>query len=326
MFRRPIACALAAFSSLLCLGQGPGRAPSPLDSEITVRIVLQDGSPLTSSPMISLYVPGALDVCSREQSFMDGTIRLRIPPLIIRGERQVGCHISVRLSGYREFTGYVQDGTFITLHRRGPNEGSSISAGSLNAPADAKKEYEAGEAAATKKKWSLAEEHFRAATVLYPPYAMAWSELGQALQEQKQWDGAVAAFNQARQIDPMYIKPVVQLAEVSSLQQHWQEERRFSEEALKLHPVEFPAAYYYHAEAAYHIGSLEDAEQFTREALKLDPGITCPESLVLLGAIFEKQGNPHDAAIEYKNYLKIAPHGVQIAEAKEGWARTKRAK
>ncbi len=257
---------------------------------------------------------------------MDGTVRLRIPPTIIRGERQVGCHISVRLSGYREFTGYVQDGTFITLHRLGPNEGSAISAGSLNAPLDARKEYEAGEAAASKKKWSVAEEHFRAATALYPQYAMAWSELGQMLQEQRQWDAAVEAFNKARAIDPMYIKPIVQLAEVSSRRQNWQDERRFSDEALKLYPVEFPSAYYYHAEAAYHVGSLEDAEQFTREALKLDPGITCPESLVLLGAIFEKQGNPHDAAIEYKNYLKIAPHGVQSPEAKEGYDRTKRAK
>jgi Flp pilus assembly protein TadD len=326
MFRPSITFCLIAFSGLLCWGRAAGRAPSPRDSEITARIVLQDGSPIASSPMISLHVPGAEDVCRDEQFFMDGTIRLLVPPVFIRGERQVGCHITVRLSGYREFTGYVQDGTFITLHRIGPNEGSSISAGSLNAPPDAKKEYEAGEAAASKNKWPVAEEHFRAATALYPQYAMAWSELGQVLQEQKQWDAALEAFNKAHAIDPMYIKPIVQLAQVSSLQQHWQDERRFSDEALKLHPVEFPAAYYYHAEAAFHVGSLEDAEQFTREALKLDPGITCPESLVLLGAIFEKQGNPHDAAIEYKNYLKIAPHGAQSAEAKEGYARTKRAK
>ncbi len=313
-----IVCGLWALSDLLCLGA------SLADLEITARVVLEDGSPLKTTPLISLYVPGAEDMCTGQELFMDGTLRLRVPRVMIQGERQVTCHISITLAGYRKFTGLVQEGTLITMRRLGPNEGSAVSVVSLRAPADARKEYEAGESAASKRKWEKAEEHFRAAVASYPEYAMAWSELGQALEEQGHVDEAKDAFQKAREADPQYVKPVVQLAAANGEQEHWEEEMRISLVALKMHPVEFPAAYYYHAEATYHLGTVKDAERLTREALQLDPGGTFPEPLVLLGKIFEKQGNAHDAVIEYKNYLKVAPHGVKAEEAKEGLARLKR--
>jgi len=291
--------------------------------EITAKVVLEDGSAMKTSPMVSLLVPGALDLCSARELFMDGTLRLRVPPRLIQGERQMGCRISIALTGYKTFTGYVKDGTLITLQRVGPHEGVSVSAAQLNIPADAKKEYENGEASAAKRKWPRAEEHFKAALALYPQYAMAWSELGQALMEQDRLDDARGALEKALLADASYGKAMVQLAAVSGLQNRWDDERRNSEEAIRLNPAEFPAAYYYQAEATYHIGKLEDAERFTRRALQLDPGITCPESLVLLGQIFEKQGNPKDAAIEYRNYLKIAPKGTRASEAKEKLAQWK---
>ena len=289
--------------------------------EVTVKISLEDGAPLNSSPIIDLHVAGSEESCVGFQDFANGTVRLQVPPLVLRGVTQSGCQISVILSGYKRFTGYVRDGSVVTLRRNGPNEDSSVSALSLAVPASAKKEYASGEGAASKNKWALAESHFQRAISQYPQYSMAWSELGQAMQEQGNWDGAKASFNKARELDPAYIKPIVQLAAVGSLQHQWQDEMNFSEEALKLHPVDFPAVYYYHAEAVFHLGKLDDSERLTREALQLDPGVICPESLVLLGSIFEKQGNAHDAAIEYKNYLELAPKGLKAAEAKQALAR-----
>jgi tetratricopeptide (TPR) repeat protein len=317
MLRTVFGCTLLAVFAVLSAGQR-GLL------EVTARIVLEDGSPLTSSPLF-LSVPGSQANCVGQQFFMGGTLRLRISPIPIQGEPQQGCDISVVLSGYRRFTGYVKEGTVIVLRRIGPNEGSSISAVSLNAPVDARKQYEAGESAAGKRKWPLAEEHFRNAVALYPQYALAWSELGQVLQQEGRLPEATEAFLKARAADSVYIKPVVQLARASSLQGNWEDEMRISEEALKMHPVEFPAAYYYHAEAVYHLGKLEDAERLTREALRLDPGGTCPESVVLLGEIFERQGNTHDAIIEYRNYLKVAPHGEQAKQVRDALARLKQA-
>lgn len=269
--------------------------------------------------MVLLHQPGFEDQCARQQLFGDGTLVLEVP----RGN--AGCQLAIMLTGYRKFIGYVHDGTLITLRRIGPGEGSSVSMVSLNAPANAKREYESGESASAKRKWPKAEEHFRASISQYPQYAIAWSELGQALQNQGRIAEAEEAFRKARQADPAYIKPIVQLAAASSAEQRWDEEMKFSEEALKMHPVEFPAAYYYHAEATFHLGTLEDAQRLTREAIELDPGGTCPESLVLMGKIFERQGDASHASVEYHGYLKLAPRGSQAREAKEALARLKHA-
>jgi tetratricopeptide (TPR) repeat protein len=160
-------------------------------------------------------------------SFLDGTLRLRPP--ILDMNRTPG------------FDGWVQDGTLIKMYRVGANEGVSTSVASLSAPADAKKQYELGEAAAAKRKWPQAEEQFRAALSIYPQYAMASSELGEALREEGRLDDAVEAYQKALQADPQYLKPLVQLAQVSSMQRHWDNEKQFSERALKKHSVDFPA-------------------------------------------------------------------------------------
>ena len=154
---------------------------------------------------------------------------------------------------------------------------------------------------------------------------MAWSELGQALQRQGRFNEAEAAFQRSRQADPAYVKPIVQLAAMSSVEQHWEEEMKTSEEAVSLHAVDFPAAYFYHAEATFHLGDLKDAERLTREAIEFDPGGTCPDSHALLGKILEREGNLRDAMVEYRSYLKAASHGTQTREVKEALARLKRA-
>jgi tetratricopeptide (TPR) repeat protein len=149
--------------------------------------------------------------------------------------------------------------------------------------------------------------------------------LGQALQNQGRIAEAEEAFRKAREADPGYIKPIVQLAAASRAQQRWDEERKFSEEALRMNPVEFPAVYYYQAEATFHQGTLGDAQRLTRQAIELDPGGTCPESLVLLGKIYERQGDASGAKVEYRSYLNLAPRGSQAGEAKEALARLKHA-
>jgi tetratricopeptide (TPR) repeat protein len=314
-----LAIALITLSAQLPFAELNSQDSDDAYLEITAKVVLEDGSPLVSSPMVLLHQPGFESQCAGQQLFKGGTLVLRVP----RGN--AGCELSIMLTGYRKFTGYVHDGTLITLRRIGPGEGSSVSIASLNAPAKARKEYELGESAAAKEKWPKAEEHFKTSLFLDPQYAMAWSELGQALQKQGRFDEAKDAFQKARHEDPTYIKPVVQLAAASGVQQRWEEEMNFSEEALNMHPVEFPAAYFFHAEATFHIGKLEDAQRLTREAIELDPGGSCPESLVLLAKIFEKQGNTSEASIAYHRYLKLAPRGALAKETKEALARLKHA-
>ena len=147
-----------------------------------------------------------------------------------------GCYLTITLQGYRSFTGWVRDGTLVTLHRIGANEGSSVSVVSLNAPPDAKARYQAGEAAAAKKKWPQAEQAFRDAVSIYPNYALAWSELGQVLIEQNRLDEATSALTKSHDADPQYIKPLVQLLAVASLQQRWADELRLGQTVLPMRP------------------------------------------------------------------------------------------
>lgn len=150
---------------------------------------------------------------------------------------------------------------------------------------------------------------------------MALSELGRALQQQDRLSEAIEALQAAQEADPQYIKPVVQLAEVAGIQGRREDEMRFSQQVLKMQPRGFSAAYLYYAEALYHVGRLEESERLAREAIRLDLDGQCPESMVLLGAIFEKQGNASDAVVEYKAYLKLAPHGFEAQHARESLAR-----
>lgn len=285
-------------------------------TEITAKIVLEDGSSMSTSPLV-VVDPGYN--CAAE-SFLDGTLRMRVPYLVTGGTTP-SCRLSVRLTGYQPFSGLVEDGTLIKLNRLGPHEGATVSKSNVNAPVNARKRYEAGEADAAKKKWPQAEEQFRAALAIYPSYAAAWSELGRALQEQDRPTEAVEALNKAREADPQYIKPVGQLAEIAGAQQRWEDEMRLSQQVLRMHPAGFTSAYYTYAQAAFHIGSVGDAEKLTREAIRLDLDGQCPESMVLLGTIFEKQGNTADAVVEYKAYLRLAPHGREAQHAKAAIAR-----
>lgn len=303
-----------------------GLSQSNSSFEVTAKIVLEDGSAIHSAPMISLLVPGAEDLCLGREFFLDGTLRLQVPHKFIHGERQIGCQISVQLTGYAPFTGPVADGSVIRLRRAGPQHesGASVSAVRLNIPDDARKEYELGEAALAKKKLPKAEEHFKAALSLYPRYALAWSELGQTFDEQQRLPEALDAFEKARAADPSYAKALVQLCLAYGAQNRWDEQRQTGQAAIKMNAIEFPSAYYCSAEADFHNGKLDDAERATRQSLRIDPNHPYLESLVLLGQIFEKQGNSRDAVTEYKNYLEMAPHGPKAAAAKEGLARCAR--
>jgi len=64
----------------------------------------------------------------------------------------------------------------------------------------------------------------------------------------------------------------VQLAKIAGKQSQWEDELHAANRALALHPVDFPGAYFYHAEASYHLDRLEGAERGCRSAIESDPG------------------------------------------------------
>jgi tetratricopeptide (TPR) repeat protein len=291
----------------------------PKYAEGTARIVLEDGSVPHTAPLIIAECATADPSCKcQTQFFLGGTLQFRVTSSLAG---HGSCFVSVRLDGYQLVRTPIHDGTLIKLYRTGPNEDISVAAASLPVPSEAKKHYESGEAAAAKRKWSMAEAEFQAALGIYPRYALALSELGRALREQDRLGEAVEVLIRARDADPSYLKPVIQLAEVAGLQQRWGDEMRLCQESLRMRPAANAITYYYYAQATFHSGMTDIAEKLAREAVKFSTDKECPESMVLLGQIFEKQGNASDAAVEYKAYLKVAPHGIEAKHAKEALAR-----
>jgi len=263
--------------------------------------------------------------CRLQDSFLSGTITLRATSHGYDESQQMGsarwqqsgCFIwKLSVPGYQAFQGWVQNEGTIKLYRLGEHEGSEVSLTTLSAPPAARHANDRGEAAMVKKKWAEAQKHFEEAVAIYPAYVPAWSELGSALREQNRPDDAMNALRKARSADPKYIKPIVQMAGVEGRQEHWEDELHTADEALAMHPVSFPGAYYYHAEACYHLGLLEDAAHSVHTAIETDLGLEFPQAHFLAGLVLAKAHQRSLAVQEFQQYLQMAPKGEHAAEAK----------
>ena len=117
-------------------------------------------------------------------------------------------------------------------------------------------------------------------------------------------------------MDPKYIKPIVQIAGLAGRQQHWQEELDVARQALALHPVNFPGAYFYFAEAQYHLGRAEDAAQSLHTAIECDPGGEFPQAHFLAGTLLAQSRRTSEAVQEFQIYLQLSPRGQFAAGSK----------
>jgi len=118
----------------------------------------------------------------------------------------------------------------------------------------------------------LAIEHLKKAVALKPDYAPARNNLGTAYLAMKNWDSAIVCFKEVSR-DLLYATPHYPLSNLG-----W--------------------AYYNKKEFAL-------AEQFYREALKIDPNF--PIALRGLGLTYLAIGNPRDAVISFERAVKYAP-------------------
>jgi len=166
-----------------------------------------------------------------------------------------------------------------------------------------------------KRKWAEAEKHFKEAIDIYPAYALAWSELGTALEQQDRLTEASGALAKASAADPKYIKPIVQLAKIAGKQSQWEDELHAANRALALHPVDFPGAYFYHAEASYH---LDRWKERSAAAARQSSPTPVQKSRKRVSAWHNpRRRDDARAALEQLHaYLKIDPKGDNAGEAK----------
>ena len=291
----------------------PGELPSR--PPISFSVITEDGAALSSPPQVTINSAG----CKLENVFLSGTVRIRLPeprPEYL-DHPQAECYVTkLIVPGYRTFSGWVHEGSVVKLYRLGEHEGSEVSFKSLSAPKGARKAYDKGEAAMGRKKWAEAAGRFEEAVRGYPDYAAAWSELGSALERLGRLKEAVGALEKARAADPRYIKPVVQLAGIADAQHRWAEERRVAGEAVAMHPVGFPRAFYYYARACYELGQMDEAVHSVHMAIEVDTAFEVPEAHYLAGLILDRLGRGSEAAEEFRRYLERDPHGFWAESAR----------
>jgi tetratricopeptide (TPR) repeat protein len=226
----------------------------------------------------------------------------------------MGCELRAELAGYRSNAIQLAqrrsmddpDVGTIFLHRMGKDEGGMVSMTSLSAPKDAKKSFEKGLDALKKKKTEDAQKDFEKAVAEYPKYADAWYQLGMLQLNAKDIAAARNSFGQAISADPKLATPYVQLAILDARDGKWKETAEDTGKAIRLDPVDFPAAFYFDAVANYNLQNFEAAEKSARQLQRLDTQHRYPVADRILASVLAERKDYPGAAEQMRAYLKIA--------------------
>lgn len=235
------------------------------------------------------------------------------------------CELRAAYPGYRSDTVELANhrslddpdvGT-IVLHRLANVQGTTLSLTSALAPKHAQKDYEKGVQLATKGKLEEAEKQLTDATAIYPKYALAWFALGQVQRKQGRADDARKSFEASVAADSKYVSPYDQLASLAAQEGKWEDTAHFSQEVIRLNPVEFPADFWYNAVANYNLKKSEEAEKSVKELLKLDTRHNFLDAENMMAQLMLDKGNYPEAAQHLRTYLSLAPNAKNADALKQ---------
>lgn len=252
-----------------------------------------------------------------------GLIRDRGPgtqPVVMRlpgmqpERRLLGCELRVTLPGFRpesvplrniHYLDTTDIGTLV-LHRIAKVDGLTVSATLALAPKDAKKAFERGQEAVTKRNTDEAQKNFQRSVELYPAHAAAWYELGKIQEQRDHGDEALKSYEQAIAADSKFIPPYLRVAALAMRASKWREVADYSEQVLKLDPVDYADVYYVDSVAQLELNNVDDAEKRAREAIRLDSTKELVRACYILGLA---QARKHDfaaAALSLRTFLENA--------------------
>lgn len=238
----------------------------------------------------------------------------------------MGCELRAKLAGYRSQSVNLANrrpmdppdvGT-ILLHRNAQNEtGSTVSAVSLAAPKDARKDFTKGEDSLKKHKPEDARKDFEKAVAAYPHYAAAWSELGKLQMAAADTEGARKSFQAAADADPKFVTPYIELALLDVRAEKWQSVADLTGKAIQLDAFDYPQALYFNAVANFYLKNQEAAEKSARETTRLDTRHQFPGALHLLGLLLAQRGDYAGATEQLRTYLKVNPGAADAASTRQ---------
>jgi tetratricopeptide (TPR) repeat protein len=236
----------------------------------------------------------------------------------------VGCKLRAVLGGYTSDAidlGRLQLATSneigkIVLHKTAGIAGASISETTQSAPKEARKNYDKAHDLLAKGKPDEGQKSLEKAVAAYPEFAAAWYDLGALYLRKDSLADARNAFKSSMAADAHFVPPVEGLAMVAVREDKWEEVLQLTSEVIRLDPVDFAAAYFFHGMASYRKRDFDAAAKSTREAIKLDRLHEFPQAQYQLGLILMMKGDLPGAGEQFRAYLAANPNGDDAAGAR----------
>jgi Flp pilus assembly protein TadD len=207
----------------------------------------------------------------------------------------------------------------IVLHRITAGEGHTVSMLALKAPKNARKSFEKGMSLAVNKP-AEAETSFETAVRIYPQYADAWLGLGRIQWQLARKDEARESFRKSMELDASLVGPWEELGYLACDDAKWEDAVRYLDQAVRLDPMDAPAAWYFNALANYNLGRFDRAERSVRAELKLDNGWN-PQADYLLALVLIARKDLAGGAAALRSYLASSPKAENAETAKRQLSR-----
>lgn len=191
-----------------------------------------------------------------------------------------------------------------------------ISAAMLNIPAKALAEFEKGNKALKKQSFDEARERFSKAVEIYPRYAAALNNLGVISMQRGNLDEGKNLFTKAIDVDDRYAPPYLNLAKAHMRRREYREALALLTKAEPLDPsnVEVLALL---TMLEYESHQVASALEHARRVHTIPGHENFAFVHFIAGKALESQGQPSEAVLEYKQFLKEAPHSPTAAKSKE---------
>ena len=213
-----------------------------------------------------------------------------------------------------------------------PPSNSTVRASSLgvidaSVPAEARKEYERGEALVNSRdKAKIAEgvRHFERAIALHPTFVEAKLRLATAHMDLSQWAEAEKVLVDANRAHPNAANLLFALGELYFQQKKTDDAERVLRSGLQLEPRSWQG--HFTLGRLYWNGGTGDIVKAARQvalALQLNPNFA--EAHLLAGNIFLRARKNSEAQSEFQEYLRLAPNGQYAAQTKEVLQKIKKA-
>ncbi len=193
----------------------------------------------------------------------------------------------------------------------------TVSVSRLSVPDKASSEYQRECSAFKDKRYLEAERHGRKAIDLYPSYAAAWVVLGQTFGAENKPTEARDACSKAAAVDARYSPSYICLADFAAAANDWEQVLKLSSRALDLDPATNMYAFFYTANADFHLQKWSDAELNALSAEKLDTWRHLPQVHLLLGQIYKEEGKSHDEEDEFRQFLKQKPNAPESTSVRQ---------